>query len=224
MMLQWLDAGLDIELCENEVNVVVLEHPEVYTAFMNDLINSLEKGNEAILLYENNKKLNLNKSVEIIFSPLLLDFNSKKIQQYLYDELKQLSDEFCYEIKENINSMIVQYFENMSSRLQYPIEFDLCLDEKRLYKQYDLHIEYEDEDLTEKTINYIQIMSSLCGSKVLIFINAKAYFTSEQLEEIYRNAFLNKMQIILLENTQNSCLSYEKYSIVDKDKCFIHFK
>lgn len=221
MILQWLDMGIDFEFQENRINVLVLENQEIYADFMSKLMISLEKGEDSFVLYDNEKKLNLSKNVEVIFSPLLIDLNNKRILTYLYDEMKELSDECTCEKKEQINVEIVSYLDELSQKMPYPVKFRLYLDERQLFKQYDVRIEYDEGCLLEKIMNYIQIQSSLCGIKVLIFTNAKAYFTKEQLQEIYKCAFYNKMHIIMVENIKNFCLKEEKYYIIDKDKCLI---
>lgn len=219
--MQWLKMGLDFELQENIISVLVLENQSIYTEFMRELLQTVDGGENAFVLYDNEKKMNVSKTVEVIFSPMLLDMNSKRIQQYLFSELKGLSDEIGYEKKERINTEVVDYLDLLSQKIPFPIRFKLELDEALLYKQYDVRIEYEEELLLEKVINYIQIQSVLCGTKVLIFINIKAYFTDEQLQEIYKSAFYNKIYLILLENNNRNCMYEEKYYIIDRDKCLI---
>lgn len=224
MIFQWVDMGIDFELFENRVCVLVLENQDVYSEFMSKLQASTNGDIGAFALYEGEKKLSINKNIEIVFSPLLLDLNNKRIQQFLFKELKNLSNEVSYTQKEMINVQIVNYLDELSRRLPYPIRFNLNLDETLLYRQYDVRIEYDEGCLLEKLINYIQISSALCGTKVLFLCNIKAYFTSEQLQEIYSCAAYNKIYIILIENFESSCcIQGEKYYIIDKDKCFIQY-
>lgn len=221
MIFQWIDIGLDLELLENKINVLVMESQEVYADFMEKIIRSLEGQEGIFVLYENEKKLNFGKNVEMIFSPLLLDLNSKRIQSYLFDELKEVSDEYAYEAKERMNAVIVNYLDELAQKVSYPLKFRLELDEKQLFKQYEVGIEYNEYNLLEKTMNYIQIQSSLCARKVLFFANAKSYFTGEQLQELYKCAFYNKMHLIMVESFKNTVLQEEKYCIIDTDKCLI---
>lgn len=221
MILQWLNMGIDFEFQENKINVLILENQEVYTDFMSKMVLSQENIEDNFVLYDNVKKLNMSRNVEVIFSPLLLDLNDKRILAYLYDEMKELSDEYYYETKEQINASIVSCLDELTQKMPYPVKFRLELDERQLFKQYDVRIEYDESCLLEKVMNYIQIQSSLCGVKILIFVNAKAYFTKEQLQEIYKCAFYNKIHIIMVENFKSYVLQDEKYYIIDSDKCLI---
>lgn len=147
--------------------------------------------------------------------------NTKRIQTHLFSEMKEISNDFCYEPKENVNNMIVSYLDKLSAKLPYPISFNLSLDEMGLYKQYDVRMAFENNDLVEKVINFIQLQATLCNVKVMIFVNGKAYFSEEQLKEIYTCAFYNKIHILLVESEKKNCLQEEKYYIIDADKCFI---
>ena len=221
MMLQWTEMSMDIELQENEVNVIVLEGQDMYAKILEDFMVSIESAEGKFFLYDSDKKLNISKCVELIFSPLLLNLNNKRIQSYLYKELKAVSDEVFYELKEKVNGLIVNYLDNLSQKLPYPLSYNLNFDETVMFKQYDIKIEYEAESLFEKMVNYIQISSSLCQTKVLILVNAKAYFSVEELGELYKIAFYNKMHLLMIENRKYNCVLEEKYYIIDRDKCLI---
>lgn len=223
MMLQWLDRELDLDFVENKVNVLVLENSMDYSGFLSSLMNASGNVDESFFLYEDDKKLNMTKTVEIAFSPILLDMNNKRIQTHLFHELKRISDETCYDLKEHANSVVVAYLDELLKKVPYPIRFNLELDENALYKQYDLHIDFGDENLLEKTIDYIQLQNMLCGVKLFVLVNCKAYFTPEQLQELYESVLYNKVNILMVENAESYCLSEEKYYIIDKDQCLITY-
>lgn len=220
-MFQWLDRELDLDFEENRVNVLVLENGNDYSSFLNSLVNTLGNIQDNFLLYEEDKKLNMSKNAEIIFSPILLDVNSKRIQTHLFQELKQISDEMCYELKEQANSVIVAYLDELLKRVPYPIKFNLELDENALYKHYNVHLEFDDENLLEKMIDYIQLENALCGVKLFVLVNCKAYFTPKQLCELYERVLYNKVNLLMLESSETYCLQGEKYYIIDKDRCLI---
>lgn len=221
MMLQWIEMGVDIELQENKVNVIVLERQDMFSQILEDFMISIENAEERFVLYESGKKLNISKSVELIFSPLLVDLNTKRIQTYLYRELKSLSDDTSIELREKVNSIIIDYLDNLSDNFFYPLSYSLNFDETALFKQYDIGIKYETESLLEKMIGYIQISADICQTKIFVLINAKAYFSLEELRELHKIAFYKKIHLIMIENRKYNCLSEEKYYIIDKDKCLI---
>ena len=231
MMLQWIEMGVDIELQENKVNVIVLERQDMFSQILEDFMISIENAEERFVLYESGKKLNISKSVELIFSPLLSRFAISTvcfspipyeiIQTYLYRELKSLSDDTSIELREKVNSIIIDYLDNLSHNFFYPLSYSLNFDETALFKQYDIGIKYETESLLEKMIGYIQISADICHTKIFVLINAKAYFSLEELRELHKIAFYKKIHLIMIENRKYNCLSEEKYYIIDEDKCLI---
>lgn len=220
MRLSCFDLGIDIHFYENIVNVLVIENQEIFTLFLEKLM-SQEDDEAGILLSEEETKLPIGKWVEIIHSPFFLDLNSKKILSHLYQEIKVISDtEFTEEV-ENINSAIVSYLDHLLLKVPYPITFNLELDVLAMFKQYEVRMEQNQLPLCERLLNYMQLIQLLCGVKLIVLVNIKSYLSNAQLQEIYKTAFYNKIQLLLLESSEKDVLSEEKYCIIDKDKCVI---
>lgn len=221
MRLSCFEFGMDIHFEENKVNVLIIENQQLFTQFLEIVMKKQE--DDFILFSEKGKRLSIDKYIEIVHSPLLIDLNSKRILGHLYKELKAISEECFFMEKERINSAIISYMDKLSLKVPYPILFNLGLDVTDLYKIYDIRMDFENLELTEKIIYYIQLEKMLCNTKVLVFVNLKAFLTIEQLQEVYKAAFYNKVQILLLEFVERAILSQEKYCIIDKDKCVIEF-
>lgn len=221
MRLSYFKYGIDILLEENQVGVMVLEQPQVYTELLSELLKQSEGEEGLWQLSEGNKDLALNKSVVIVHTPLQLDLNSKKNLNYLYKEMQMISDEYAYENVSELNSGIVAYLDMISQKLPYQIDYKLELDATQLYKQYEVRLDLDGTSLLEKVINYIQLEKLLCNTKLIVFVNLKAYFDKEQLEEIYKTAIYNKISLFLIETQERDCITGEKYCIIDNDKCLI---
>ena len=199
----------------------MIENQQIFTQFLEKLME--KEDDDFILFSEKGKRLSVHKYIEIIHSPLLIDLNSKRILGYLYKELKELSEEWFFMEKEQINSDIINYMDKLVLKVPYPIVFGLDIDVTDLYKIYDVRMDFENLELTQKIIYYIQLEKMLCNTKVLIFVNLKSFLGEEQLQEVYKAAFYNKMQLLLVEFAERGVLCEEKYCIIDKDKCVIEF-
>ena len=221
MRLSCFDLCVDILFAENRINVLILEKPEIFTEFLERILRQCGGTESGLLLSEDDKKLSFDKHVTIVHSPMLLELNSKRIQNYLFQEMKSISDDFLFKEKESINSAIVNYLDNIEKRLPYPIRFDVELDAAALFKCYEVQLDFEPLSLLEKLLNYLQLEKMLCKTKLVILVNIKAYLEQSQIEELYKFAFYNKIQILLLESEEKGCLPNEKYYIIDKDRCLI---
>ncbi len=221
MILAYSKLNLQMEFIENTVNVLVLEDPVQFSEIVY-LLKSDEKVLESpFVLSESDKFLQISKEMEIIVDPFSLDFNSRKIQQQLYKEMEIVATEFDVE-KAEVNGRMLYLIEGIQERLQYQnIAYNLEFSWENLLKLYQVHFEPLCESLLEKLVEYIKIASNLLNLKVIGFVNLKLYLTKEQLHYLYEIAFYNKVNLLLIENIENTQLEEEKLYIVDKDKCLI---
>lgn len=221
MRLSYFKYGIDLFLEENQVDVMVLEHPHVYTEMMSELLKQCAGEEGAWQLSEGDKDLVFSKCISIAHTPFQLELNSKKNLNYLYKEMQIISDEYAYENISEINSNIVAYLDVISQKLPYQIDYNLELEPTQLYKQYEVRLDLAGTSLLEKVLNYIQLEKLLCNTKLIVFTNLKNYFDKEQLEEIYKTAAYNKIFILLIETQKKYYIAGEKYCIIDNDRCLI---
>ena len=80
---------------------------------------------------------------------------------------------------------------------------------------------YRGGKLTNWVIQIYKINSSVINTKLIIFLNLRAFFSDEQIEEVYKTANYNKIYIFLLETQKRNSIDGEKYCIIDSDKCLI---
>lgn len=217
---------MDLELTfqENKTNVLIIEEQKTYTDFLNRIMQQQSGIDCGMSVYEEDRKINFSKEIMLIHSPLLIELNNKRVQNFLYNELQITTNEFLYDTKEKLNSSIVEYLDLLANKMPYPIKYDLDLDMNLLYKHYNVGFNYDEKTLLEKVLNFIQLEKVLCNTKMIIFVNLKAFFAREQIMEIYRQAFYNKIQLLLVESIESYCLTEEKYYIIDKDKCLIVYE
>ena len=219
MRLSYFSYGIDILIEENIVNVLVVENQQVYVELINAMIVQ-SAGNEGNWqLSDDNKDLAIGKSISLVHTPFMLELNSKKNLNYLYKELQNISEECAYEDINVINSDIITYLDKISQKLPYQINYNLELEPTHLFKQYEVHLDVDGTTLLEKVLNYIQLEKILCNTKLLVFVNLRAFFSDEQMVEIYKTANYNKIPIFLVETQKRGNINGEKYCIIDNDWC-----
>lgn len=223
MKLVHSEYSLVLEFKENEVQVLTVENPLVYTALLSDLYRQSEGAEGGWFLSEHIRELSIAKKVEVILSPLSLDVNNRKILGKLYQELKSVSDDEFYGEVQEINHYLVRYLDNLCLKLPYPIQFMSEMDLLGLFKLYDLKIEMNSSTLAENLSQYVQLLGELCGISLIVFVNLKSYLTDFELLELYKAAFYCKMNLLLLEPVQRTVLEGEHNVVIDKQKCMIEF-
>lgn len=223
MRLSCFEYGIDIFFDENYVNVLVLENPRVYTDVINKLLLQVGGEEQGWQFSGEDKELSMGKLISVVHSPFLIELNSKKNLSYLYKELRMVSDEYCGYRIGTVNASIVDYLDVLSKKIAYPVDFNIDLDVSDLFKIYNVHFDFQDDDLLERVLNYIQLEKTLCSTKLIVFINFKSFFDVDQIQEIYKTAFYNKISILLIEPDKKDCIDAERYCIIDRDKCLIEF-
>ena len=92
-----------------------------------------------------------------------------------------------------------------------------------LFKQLDVKFETNPENLLEKLIDYICVISEVFGKKVFVLVNMKSYFTKDELNMLYKKMFYEKIYLLLIENHDNNdIIEEERVTIIDKDMCVIN--
>jgi len=154
-------------------------------------------------------------------NPLAVDCNSKKIIGRLYKEVneKVISDKMI-ELSE-LNTHIINFFDNIESELPYNLTYDMNLDLLGLLKLYRFSIDSNPESFLEKLIDYIRVMSSVAGIRIFFFTDLRKWLDEEECRQLYEYVLYNKILLILIENSESTKLLEEKVLILDKDLCMI---
>ena len=89
MKLLHTEYDLNITFKENQIHILSIENPKVYSRILNDLWSQSHGGEGDFVLSEGEKIKNIGKEIECIFNPFALDCNDKKIIGKLYQELNE---------------------------------------------------------------------------------------------------------------------------------------
>lgn len=215
--------GINIEVCENEVNLLCIEQKKSFADLIQEILDQKNGKEGNFILSENDKIHNISKEVEIIINPFVLDCNEKRIQQKLYQEVyEQAVSNYLPETTE-LNAEIISYLEKITLSVPYDIIFDLEENIQGMLKIYGVRIEQQTSSLLEKITDYLKILVRMCRIKIFIFVNLKTYLDPEDLKKLYEFAFYEKLNIILIENQVIEKINCEKVCILDKDMCIIKY-
>ena len=213
-----------IEIEDNIIYTLVFENKKYYRENIIELINQ-HKGNEgSYILSNDNKEILFDKNSYIITDIFNIDINNKKVLSKIYSLLLK-------EIVEDISSYnelstnIRVYFEKLIFNSSLEIEHGEEIDISSLLKLGDFKIYVENDDILEKFVKFLKVLSELCGYKIIFVVGLHTVFTQDEIIEIYKEVCLNKINIINIEYQQFNNLSTKNYReivyIFDKDNCEI---
>ena len=213
-----------IEIEDNIIYTLVFENKKYYRENIIELINQ-HKGNEgSYILSNDNKEISFEKNSYIITDIFNIDINNKKVLSKIYSSLLK-------EIVEDISSYnelstnIRVYFEKLIFNSSLEIEQGEEIDMSSLLKLGDFKIHVENDDILEKFLKFLKVLSELCSYKIIFVVGLHTVFTQDEIIEIYKEVCLNKINIINIEYQQFNNLSNENYKeivyIFDGDNCEI---
>lgn len=224
MKLIQRELGLEIELKENVVTVLVIEDVSMRLEFIDSLYSQVLGNDGNWLLVENEKDYDLSKKAEIILEPFSLELNNKKVKTKLYHDIKTVSQDFCFSQGLELHSHICSYLEDLLEKIPYPVKYQEEWNILELLKAYGVELEDESDNLCEKLFNYIRLINQVCGISLFIILNIKQYLTKEQIIELYKLASYSKIHLVLIEfNMLYNKESCEEIFVFDEDRCLITY-
>ena len=204
MKLVHTEYGIEMELKENQISVLVVESPEKLSELIQELYLSRQGGEGKFLLSEADKLLNMGKFLELVVNPFVIDVNEKRIVQKLYQEMEaQIQEQLVLETAE-IHSRLISYLEEIAGKVTYPVIFDLEQNVLGLMKTYNVRLETESITMLEKLVEYFRLLHQLCRVEVIVCVNLKSYLSEVELRQLYETVFYEKIALILLEKKQYS--------------------
>ena len=221
MTITYAEYNLKIEINENMVPVLVLEGPEIFEYFTQSFYRQCCGDDGGIVLSDNDVILNLSKNAMIISDYYSLDLNSRKVQNRLYQCMKDIAVDLGKE-KDDFTRMGIEIIDRILSSARFDhAEYNLEIDWNDFFKLFQIRMEEDYVTLPEKIIAFIRICAQLLDIELLAFVNLKSYVSVESLLEIYRMAAYLKINLLLIEPVEREALEPEKYYIIDTDKCLI---
>ena len=213
-----------IVLEDNLIYTIVFENKKYYRENILELIRQ-HKGYEGrFILSNNNKELSFDKNSYFISDLFNIDINNKKIITKIYGELlKVVTDDIAEYNK--ITSYIREYFETLVFNNNLDLEYNDEIEANSLLKLGDFKIQFEESDYLEKLIKFLKVLVELCNIKIIFVVGLCRVFSVEEVEKIYKEVCLNKINIINIESEQQGIKKSDCYNelvyIFDQDNCEI---
>ena len=218
------ELGIELELKENQVSILIIENISRRLSIINQLYRQVLGQEGAWILVDAEKTYDIRKTCDIILEPFSLELNNRRVRSKLYEEIKEIANDECYEVGLRLHSDICNYLEIVLQKIPYPIQYDDSWDVNNILKMYNVEILDENDNIYEKILNYIRMMNQICGIQIFIIINAKQFFSETEIVELYKIISYSKINLILIEfNTSSNRLSQEDIYILDVDDCIITY-
>ena len=213
-----------IEIENNKINIVIVEHQHLFTKFIAEIFTQINDGSGSFLLSQDGKKLDFSKNMDIVVDVFNLTVNQKKVINKLHSSLLTSAQEsehylMTSELFTNINVYLDAIIQDQSLAVTYNEALDIA----GIFKAADVRFAEEQEYLSEKLIDYMEVMTEYCNIECFAFVNLKSYMSETELKDFYRDVLYKRFKVILLESRTDSEIyglkDLENILILDKDLC-----
>ena len=213
-----------IVLEDNLIHTIIFENKKYYRENILELIRQHKGYEGSFILSDNNKEVSFDKNSYFISDLFNIDINNKKIISKVYGELlKNVVDDIAEYNK--ITSYIREYFETLVFSNNIDLEYNDEIEANSLLKLGDFKIQFEESNYLEKLIKFLKVIVELCNIKVIFIVGLYRVFSVKEVEKIYKEVCLNKINIINIESEQQNTKKSDCYNelvyIFDKDNCEI---
>ena len=208
---------------ENKVNVLAVENPNLFSKLVIDFYNQTNGEDGGFILSTADYEiLNINKKIEFIPQPAMININDKRLINKLYSSLKEISsNEENYQNTADLFSAVTQYIQKLCSLADFDIDLDNEFDINSLFKSVGLKFYDKNLNIAEKLLDYILTIRDLLKINIFVVVNLKSYLSNEDIKLFEKSILDHKVNLLLLESNYKEKTEYEKTLIIDNDLCEI---
>lgn len=221
LLLEKFNFTINIE--ENKHTVIACEEQDIFTEMIMGVYQYIYGTNDSICLFDSENKTINYKNTDLILSPIDLELSSKKILNQVYRDIDEIMKEELFESMSLINLNIIELLDNILYKLPYNITHNIDCNFVDILKAYNVDIYNDFENLLEKVVAYIKLLSKICDIKNIFFVNLHNYFKNDSIDLLYKECDYEKVNLISIEAIAPCKSERENVYIIDKDYCIINY-
>lgn len=210
-----------VEIKSEAVSVLVLENARAFRGLTLSLLDSSLGLDSDICISRDYTPLVFSKIADLISFPPSADPNSRRVLNYLHQQLSDIAVSENYYIKtSNICSEINSYIYEILDEFPCNLTAEE-IDPLSLIKAAKAGVDITDSSLAERLCDYMDIVSLCSKIGIFIFISLKDYLENKELKEVYKFAEYNGYKLLLVESHEREKIEGEVKTVYDSDYCRI---
>lgn len=206
---------------ENFINVLNVENGKFFREVVEDFILQIDGYSGKFVLSKDDNILQISKCVCIVTDVFNLDFSDKKLQNKLYSSLTAVCEQKFQQEYLYLQQTFYAFFQKLNAESDFALDYSEELSLSSLLKCFSVCFETQNLNFIEKLCLYIEILISLLGVKIVVFVNLKSCLSQTELSSLYQFIIYNKINVLLIENNAKNKLENEFVITIDNDLCEI---
>lgn len=200
---------------------LVVENQIKLYGILSDLVLQLNGNTGTTVLSEDNKLIRTDQNLDLLSQFVPFDLNKKSLINKIMQQMQKeaLTEEYFLQTQE-----LLGQWEKLclDVTLDFPGDIKLTkITVESLFKATGVQIENEYERLSEKLLDYFELVEAYEGKKLFVLLNVRSFIVDSEMELLLKEIVERNYEVLFLENTEHTLLPYEKRYIVDEDLCNI---
>ncbi len=205
---------------ENRIPVLAFESPVVFRNMVLDLTRAGEEGDGECTLSKNDSILKPEDHIHIFMDFTHLSEIDKRMQTKAIQSLaKSAQEQLSLEIHQ-LSLEIRTFLSKLATLSDFPAAYEESENLTELLKAMDFRVDLSELSPVEALYEQICLVHRLAKNQLFVLVNAKSFFSSEELTSLYKMTTYNKINLMLLESHIPPIVKeYESVTLFDKDLC-----
>ena len=211
------------KISQLKLNIVQIENVYIFRKFVEILTFDCFLDEVVAFFDENLNVINDNEPCFSILNIMDLDLNTKKNLNSLNKILQKTTYENFHKDLENLKTRISEIVKTISLELEVSISIKDEIKTDDLFKIMEIKFAENQENILEKLINYIIVMSKLQRKYIFLVLHLKEYLTEEEISVLIKELSLHEIFIINFETRDFPIdVGIDNKIVIDSEGCLIH--
>lgn len=212
-----------IKFQENRIPVLVLENPVAFRQFATELVHQSEGADGNFILSHQDTPLDCATHLHVMQDFIHTGEVEKRLQTRALSALLRRAQETLAQESHQLSQAVQEFLGKVALLAEYPVDYDQSENLSALLKAMDFHIDLDGLSPCEALHEQLSLMHRLAQNQCFVLINARTYFSPQELTQLYQMASYQKMHLLLLEShAPTPILPWEETTLFDADLCELH--
>ncbi|MBQ7076999.1 MAG: type II-A CRISPR-associated protein Csn2 [Lachnospiraceae bacterium] len=209
------------ECCEDKVQSLIIENPKLFCKIISDIEWQLEGNQGNCVVSKDDKVLETGKALELIAQFIPFDINRKTLINKAIAEMSKIAvNDYNYVKTMELMGGIEQYCNALAFEMPGNIEI-AQINVDALLKAAGVKFSDDYERLSEKLLDYFELVKRYETDKVFVLLNIHSYMDSGEIEEFLKEVVAHRYNVLLIDGKEYELSEMEERYIVDSDLCEI---
>ena len=208
-----------IRFREDRVQVLALEAPEAFRKLVAEIAAQSEGGEGAFVLSRDDACLKIEDHIHVIFDFIHPQALEKKVQSKAIAALIQEAHETLTVETLQFSQAVQAYLGKLAALADYPVAFAQSENLPELLKAMEFRVDLSDLPAFEALYERMALIDGLTKHQCFALVNARAYFSAEELKKLYAMARYRKLAMLMIESRIDAPLPDEDIRLFDADLC-----